>query len=167
MAHQQKDALPLGNGWQAVSPSGRAPGRGCRRGLADKAGDGHHLQDGLQAMEHQERGAKDPVCPQHQGLPEQEVDGQQGAAHSQDQAGGQRHLGLRQVALGAEVQPRCFQNPHQEEQSQVKDQEAVRIGENLAFIRDQQERGQEVKRVTRPTQMEQRLQRERRELAGS
>lgn len=52
-------------------------------------------------MECQERGAEDGVCPQHQGLPEQKVGGQQGASRRKDQADGQGHLSLRQVALGA------------------------------------------------------------------
>lgn len=69
--------------------------------LADEGTDGRHLQDGLQAVERQEHGAEDGVCPEHQGLPEQEVDRQQGAGRCEDQAGGQQHLGLYQVALGA------------------------------------------------------------------
>lgn len=81
---------------------GLFPGQGTAQ-LADEAGDGHHLQDGLQAVECQERGAKDQVRPQHQGLPAQEVDAQQAAARREDQAGGQGHFGLHQVTLGAKV----------------------------------------------------------------
>lgn len=51
-------------------------------------------------MQHQEGCAEPRVHPEHQGLPEEEVDSQQGAAHREDQAGSQRPLGLRQVALG-------------------------------------------------------------------
>lgn len=68
---------------------------------ADEGGDGHHLQDGLQAVQRQACGTEDGVGPQHEGLPEQEVDAQQGTGHREDQAGGQWHLGLCQVALGA------------------------------------------------------------------
>lgn len=99
--------------------------------LADEGSDGHHLQDGFQAVQRQACGTEDGVGPQHEGLPEQEVDTQQGTGHREDQAGGQRHLGLCQVALGAQVQASCFQNPQQEQQSQVEDQVTWRITENL------------------------------------
>ncbi|KAK2495833.1 hypothetical protein MC885_013893, partial [Smutsia gigantea] len=95
MANQQENAFPFCN---------RGSDVGRRLGtthLADKGGDGHHLQDSLEAVEHEECGTEHQVCPQHHGLPEQEVHGQQAAGRREDQAGGQWHLGLCQVALGA------------------------------------------------------------------
>lgn len=67
------------------------PGEGCN---------GNHLQDGLQAVKGQECGTEGPVCPQHQGLPKQEVGREEGGAGREGQAGGQRPLSLCQVAPG-------------------------------------------------------------------
>ncbi|KAK2114411.1 hypothetical protein P7K49_008677 [Saguinus oedipus] len=81
-------------GSSCPEPSSEAPG---------ESSDGHHLQDDLQAMERQERGAEGPVCPQHQGLPKQEVDRQKGDAGCDGQASGQQPVSLCQVAPGAQV----------------------------------------------------------------
>lgn len=52
-------------------------------------------------MQRQEYSTQDRVCPQDQGLPEQEVDSEEGVACSEHQAGSQWPLGLGKVAFGA------------------------------------------------------------------
>lgn len=76
--------------WQAC---GKGPGS------ADKGSDGRDLEARLEPIGREQHRVEEHVCPQHVGLPQQQVHAQHHAAHREPQAQPQRGLCFCQVTL--------------------------------------------------------------------